>query len=131
MPFPIIGGTSDGLQRAVTLPDGSGSGNPARARSDAPVVSDASSPMPQQQSSKAVVQSNTKQLNAAMDKLRQAAEISSSSLSFAVDHDTGKAIVRVTDQTTGQLIRQIPSQEAIDLAKSINQMQGVLFNKKA
>jgi flagellar protein FlaG len=47
-----------------------------------------------------------------------------------VDNDTGKTIVKVTDQATGQLIRQIPSQEVMELAKSINQLQGILFNKK-
>ncbi len=130
MPLPNIGGTSDGLQRAATLPVSSGTGNPARTRSDAPVVPDASPVPQQQQSSQAIVQSNTKQLNAAMDKLRQAAEVSSSSLSFSVDNDTGKTIVKVTDQATGHLIRQIPSQEVIELANSINQMQGILFNKK-
>lgn len=128
MPITNVGGTSDGLQRAATLPSSSGS-PPKASPSGAPVVSDAS-PAQQQQSSQAVVQSNTKQLNEAMDKLRQAAEISASSLSFSVDHDTGKTIVRVTDQATGQLIRQIPSQEVMELAKSINQMQGILFNSK-
>jgi flagellar protein FlaG len=41
-------------------------------------------------------------------------------LSFSVDEATGKTIVRVVDRDTGQLVRQIPSEEALALAARLD-----------
>ena len=43
-----------------------------------------------------------------------------SSLSFSVDEGTGKTVVRVFRQSTGELIRQIPSEEVLAIAASLS-----------
>ena len=43
----------------------------------------------------------------------------------------GTTIVRVTDTSTGQLIRQMPSAEMIEIAKALDQFQGMLIRRKA
>lgn len=55
----------------------------------------------------------------------------SNSLDFSVDDSTGKAIVRITDRETGELIRQIPSEEMMEIARSLDKMQGMLLRQKA
>ena len=40
---------------------------------------------------------------------------------------TGKTIIKVVDTATDTVIRQIPSEEAIAIAKSIDKMQGLLI----
>jgi flagellar protein FlaG len=124
MTIQTIGGGTDSMQ--VAQPPGSGI--PAKLRGDTSAVSNTSQPQPD---TKAASEVSSKELEATLEKFRQAADLSSSSLSFSIDHDTGKTVVRVTDQATGQLIRQIPSQEMIDLAKSIDQMRGILIRKQA
>ncbi len=55
----------------------------------------------------------------------------SNSLDFSIDDSTGKAIVRITDRETGELIRQIPSEEMMEIARSLDKMQGLLLRQKA
>jgi flagellar protein FlaG len=57
--------------------------------------------------------------------------ISNNSLDFAIDDSSGKTIVRVTDRESGELIRQIPSQEMLEIARSLDRLQGILVKQKA
>jgi flagellar protein FlaG len=51
-------------------------------------------------------------------------------LQFSVHEDTGQTVVRVVDKDTGELIRQIPPQELLDLASKLEDMMGILFDKQ-
>lgn len=62
---------------------------------------------------------------------KSVASSSASNLQFSVDDDTGKTVVRVVDKTTGDVIRQIPSEEVIALSKAMDQMTGLLLRQKA
>ncbi len=53
------------------------------------------------------------------------------SLAFSVDSANGKAIVRITDAETGEVIRQIPSEEMVAIAQSLDKLQGKLLQGKA
>ena len=57
--------------------------------------------------------------------------IVSNGLDFSIDDSTGKSIVRITDGETGELIRQIPSEEILAIAQSLDKMQGLLLRQKA
>ncbi len=57
--------------------------------------------------------------------------ISNNSLDFSVDDSSGKTIVCVTDRESGELIRQIPSEEMLAIAQSLDKMQGLLLRQKA
>ena len=52
------------------------------------------------------------------------------SLQFSVHKATGRTMVNVTEQETGKLIRQIPPEQILDLAAKIDDMIGILFDKK-
>lgn len=56
----------------------------------------------------------------AVASLNQAVQMASSNLKFTLDEATREPIVRVVDTETGQLIRQIPSKEALAIASSID-----------
>ena len=55
----------------------------------------------------------------------------SSSLQFSVDEDSGQTIVRIVDTETKDVIRQIPNEEALAIAKSLGKYQGLLIEQKA
>ncbi|MDP3030940.1 MAG: flagellar protein FlaG [Rhodocyclaceae bacterium] len=57
--------------------------------------------------------------------------IVSNGLNFSIDDSTGKSIVRITDGETGELIRQIPSEEMLAIADSLDKMQGLLLRQEA
>lgn len=50
---------------------------------------------------------------------------------FSVDQDTHQIVVKVINQDTGKVIRQIPSEEALKIAKAIDILHGVIIQKKA
>jgi flagellar protein FlaG len=52
-------------------------------------------------------------------------------LSFSVDETSGHRVVRVTDPSTGELIRQMPSDETLRIAKTIDFMNHALVSQKA
>lgn len=51
--------------------------------------------------------------------------------SVSVDKDTGKIIVRITDSATGEVMKQIPPQELLDVSKSVDRLVGMLIDNKA
>jgi flagellar protein FlaG len=53
------------------------------------------------------------------------------SLDFRVDDSSGKQIVRVSNPQTGETVRQIPNEEAVQIARSLNYLQSVLVSIKA
>lgn len=58
-------------------------------------------------------------------------------LAFSIDEDSRRSVVKVTDSDSGEVIRQIPSEEVLALSERIKELQsdigaavGVLFNKQ-
>jgi flagellar protein FlaG len=70
-------------------------------------------------------------LDAAIDRLNEMMESSQRSLSFSVDKTSDKVVVEVRDLTTDKVIRQIPNEEALEFAESLDRMIGFLFDKQA
>lgn len=74
----------------------------------------------------------SEQLQNAVESLKQIIELRApNSLAFSIDDSTGKTIVRISDAQTGEMIRQIPSEEMLDIARSLDKMQGMLLRQEA
>ena len=58
-------------------------------------------------------------------------QVSDVGLAFSVHGDTGRIQVSVTDKETGDLIREIPSEQILNLMANIDEMMGILFDTKA
>ncbi|NQZ51874.1 MAG: flagellar protein FlaG [Moritella sp.] len=52
-------------------------------------------------------------------------------LTFAIDEDTKEMVVTVRDSRTQEVIRQMPTEEALAVAKQIESMLGLILNDKA
>jgi flagellar protein FlaG len=52
-------------------------------------------------------------------------------LQFRVDEATDKVVVTVVDPESGEVVRQIPSEEVIAVARALGQSQGLLVDTKA
>ncbi|MBX3303143.1 MAG: flagellar protein FlaG [Nitrospira sp.] len=68
-------------------------------------------------------------LEQAVGKVREALQQSSSHLQIEVDQELQRAIVKIVSGDTGEVIRQIPPQEVIDLAKNLADHKGLLFGE--
>jgi flagellar protein FlaG len=51
-------------------------------------------------------------------------------LHFSVHEASGQTIVRVIDETTGEVVREIPSTEMLNLAAKLDEMIGLIFDQK-
>ena len=52
-------------------------------------------------------------------------------LAFKVDENSGQAVVTVLDKDTGDVIRQMPSEEALALAEKLSEVTGLLMKTEA
>ncbi len=53
------------------------------------------------------------------------------SLQFSIDDESGTTVVKVIDRETEEVIKQIPSEEMLALAKAIGQLKGLLVKQQA
>jgi len=51
-------------------------------------------------------------------------------LQFSVHKSSGQIMVTVTDESSGKVIREIPSREVLELAAKIDEMVGMIFDQK-
>jgi flagellar protein FlaG len=124
------------MQISLTLPTNGAQGTVAGARPSAPQASPStadtgvtvqeSHPQPAQQR-----EPDAAKLTEAVDTINRKLQESNQQLRFAVDHDSGKMVVRVVDTATDQVIRQIPSDVALAISQSLEKLQGLLVRQQA
>lgn len=51
-------------------------------------------------------------------------------LEFSTDEESGRIVVKVIASDTGELIRQLPSEEALRIAHSLSDVNSLLFDVK-
>lgn len=71
------------------------------------------------------------QVKDATEKLNKFVQGYASELNFSVDEDSGIGVVKVIDSASKEVIRQIPSEEVVAIAKSVEKLQGLLLRQKA
>tara|TARA_B100000787_G_C16117523_1_gene261093 strand:+ start:485 stop:874 length:390 start_codon:yes stop_codon:yes gene_type:complete len=69
------------------------------------------------------------ELEAKIVELNEAMVSRNQAVLFSTDAATGKDVVRVSNKDTGELIRQMPSVEALKAMQNIDQMMGLIFNQ--
>lgn len=75
---------------------------------------------------------SSEQVDQAVQKVNKAVKsLSNSGLEFSVDKDTGIQLVKVVDIKTRDVIRQIPTEEVLAIAKTLDKLQGLIINQKA
>lgn len=72
-----------------------------------------------------------KQVQEAVKEVARVVQPKANNLQFSVDEDSGRTVVRVVDGSTGDVIRQIPSEEIMEISRNIERMQGLLVRQKA
>jgi flagellar protein FlaG len=78
------------------------------------------------------------QIDQAVSEISEFVQAGNRQLNFSIDEDSNKQIVKVTDSQSGEVIRQIPSEEILELSDRLKELTtdvgsavGVLFNKQA
>ena len=68
-----------------------------------------------------------KQVQQSLDDINKVMAGFSISVQFQIDPDYEELIVKVVDQDTGKLIRQIPTEDVVRMSKAMDNLKGLLF----
>ncbi len=55
----------------------------------------------------------------AMSKMQDFAQVVSRDLNFSLDEESGEVVIKVVDSKTDEIVRQIPSEEALRIARAL------------
>ncbi|MCV6621541.1 MAG: flagellar protein FlaG [Cellvibrionaceae bacterium] len=71
-------------------------------------------------------------LEKAVSRLNDYVQSTQRDLKFSMDEETGQTVITVVDRYTSEVIRQLPDQVVLDLAKKLNQEEPIkLFSARA
>jgi flagellar protein FlaG len=80
----------------------------------------------------APLQASGEELKSAVAAINKVMQQSNRDLEFSVDTDSHRTVVRMVDTSTGELIRQYPSETTLAISRGIEQFQqGLLLKQKA
>ncbi|WP_407691964.1 flagellar protein FlaG [Pseudomonas tructae] len=75
--------------------------------------------------------SEAEKVKSAVKEIEKFLASSRRNLEFSTDEESGRIVVKVIASETGELIRQLPSEEALKIAHSLSDVNSLLFNAKA
>jgi flagellar protein FlaG len=83
----------------------------------------------QRSRSAATMEGIRERLDAAIQTLNERMTKGPKKLSFSVDEVSNRYLVVVTDQRSGEVVRQVPAEAVLRVAHNIEALKGVLFDK--
>lgn len=96
---------------------------PTALKNEVTVSSEVEKELSQASSLQADKKENEKQLDDAISKVESFLKVQNRDLAFSIDEETNRSIVTVKDSQSGDVIRQIPSEEVLKLAERIQELQ--------
>ncbi|WAJ71029.1 flagellar protein FlaG [Catenovulum adriaticum] len=84
-----------------------------------------------------LIDAEQNQIETALDEVTTFVQTQNRQLNFSFDEQSNRSIIKVTDSDSGEMIRQIPSEDVLKLAQRIKELQtdageaiGVLINRQ-
>lgn len=111
---------------ALRLPNSTQQARPAQATAQATQVDTRS-----EQAANQNRQGPSLSVEQAVERLKQFVSTADADINFAIDGNSGVSVVKIVDRSTKDVIRQIPSEEAISLAMALDKLQGLFVREKA
>lgn len=124
-----VGGLPVGMRQSAThtqLGNVSRGGDAAQ-RTDASVAQS----NPVQESPKAKAELDKEVLEEIVSSMQESVNAMQRNLNFTIHDMTGMTVVKVMDAGSGELIRQMPTDDALRLAERLDEMRSLLFEAKA
>jgi flagellar protein FlaG len=113
----------------LNQPPGMGTVVSARTNTDAQVVAAAASAEFKPSNIQQTTQQTRQAVEAAAQQMQSFVSSMGRNLNFSIDGSTGYHVVRVTNPSTGEVIRQMPSEEVLRLAHSFDQIAALIHQK--
>lgn len=74
---------------------------------------------------------NIKELSDAVEKMERAVSIFNKHFKFRIHDETNRVIVQVIDNRTNEVVNEIPPEKILDLVADLQNMVGIVIDKKA
>lgn len=74
---------------------------------------------------------SSEQVKQALKDINKALQQQGRGLEFAIDPESKHSIIKVVDTETQQVIRQMPTKDALDIARALDRLQSLLVHQKA
>jgi flagellar protein FlaG len=100
-------------------------------RSDAEVVAQVANTVIKPSNVEATSQPTREVVAKAAADIQQFVQSMGRNLSFSVDEVSGYHVVRVVNPSTGELVRQLPSDELLKIARDFERLNNVLVSQRA
>ncbi|MEH6797847.1 MAG: flagellar protein FlaG [Halopseudomonas sabulinigri] len=71
------------------------------------------------------------QLQTAVSDLQDFVQSVRRDINFNLDDESGRVVINVTEASSGDIIRQLPSEEALRLSENLSEIRSLLFEAKA
>jgi flagellar protein FlaG len=83
------------------------------------------------QKESAPVGAGVQAVKAAVEASNRVVQTLQSKIEFVADESSGQMLIKVIDPSNNELIRQIPSEEMLAIARALDRMQGLLVKSRA
>ena len=130
-PVQAYKGTANIADMMLTTGMASGSANNHRVKSDAQVIAQVVTTEIKPSGVAQTSQPTREAVAKAAADLQQFVQSMGRNLNFSVDDTTGYHVVRVVNPTTGELVRQLPSEELLQIARDFERLNSVLVSQRA
>ena len=107
----------------------SGSESPALAQASQAAAARPAVQAPQPVELKVNPEQDRQELRAALDQLNDQMRSSQRGLRFSMDERLGRTVIIVENENTGKVVRQIPDEAALKVARNIEALKGVLLDE--
>ena len=108
-----------------------GTAGSSASRSDAAPATEPSARATATQQSEPSAESAREPVEKAISSIQGFAQSIRRDLNFDLDDSSGRVVVKVTDSVSGDVIRQIPSEDALRLAENLEEIRSLLFKAEA
>lgn len=83
-----------------------------------------------QKQQQAAQKPSVEDINNAMKDIQEKLNSLNGELKITTDDDTGIQVIKIVERHTDKLIRQIPSEAVLKIAKYLDEIAGLLYNEK-
>lgn len=77
------------------------------------------------------VKVNEAELKRSLEAINRFLQPVNNDIEFSIDEDTNRTLIKIVDTKTQTVLRQIPTKEALAIAKELDRLQGLLVKDKA
>lgn len=130
MSISSLGGPQPGSAATLPTPLPAQAGKSAGNEAPPTAVLTQTAVAPVAETSKSA-QPSTTEVESAVKKVQNFVSAKAADIQFSIDEDIGVTVVKVIDRGTKEVIRQIPSEEMLEIAKALDKLQGLLVKQQA